>query len=116
MIRLAAFFCLFLPFAALAQSDATLAARQAATQLEDAAVSLQSAESARDRVRALTETVQAYEAGLSAMRDGLRQAALREGQLQRQLNAREAEIADLLGVLQTIGAAPPPVLRASRHQ
>ena len=93
-----------------AQSEASQAARAAADQLEQAALSLQEASSARDRVRALTQTVQAYEAGLSAMRDGLRQAALREGQLQRQLQAREAEIADLLGVLQTIGAAPPPVL------
>lgn len=110
MIRLAAVFHIFFAAAAFAQTDATTAARQAAQQLETAAIALENAESARDRVRALTETVQAYEAGLSAMRDGLRQAALREGQLQRRLNAREAEIADLLGVLQTIGAAPPPVL------
>ena len=110
MIRLAACFALLVSGAAWAQADASSAARSAAEKLEAAAISLQQAESARDRVRALTETVQAYEAGLSAMRDGLRQAALREGQLQRQLAAREAEIADLLGVLQTIGSAPPPVL------
>lgn len=110
MIRLAVLFCVFWPGLSWAQSDATVAARDAAAQLEEAALALEAASSARDRVRALTETVQAYEAGLSAMRDGLRQAALREGQLQRQLNVREAEIADLLGVLQTIGAAPPPVL------
>ncbi len=110
MIRITLLFGLLWPTVVWAQSDATAAARSAAVQLEEAALSLEAAESARDRVRALTETVQAYEAGLSAMRLGLRQAALREGQLQRQLAAREAEIADLLGVLQTIGAAPPPVL------
>jgi len=95
---------------AMAQDDPATAARAAAAQLEQAALSLQAADGARDRVRALTQTVQAYEAGLAAMRDGLRQAALREGQLRRRLEAREAEIADLLGVLQTIGSAPPPVL------
>lgn len=94
----------------IAEEDAAQAARAAAEQIEAAALSLEEAASARDRVQALTQTVQAYEAGLAAMRDGLRQAALREGQLQRQLTAREAEIADLLGVLQTIGSAPPPVL------
>ncbi len=97
-----------LPLAA--QTDPAEAARAAARQIEAAALSLQEAESARDRVRALTETVQAYEAGLAAMRDGLRRAALREAQLSRQLEASEAEIAALLGVLTTIGAAPAPVL------
>lgn len=110
MLRLAlALWCLMaLPLAA--QTDPAEAARAAARQIEAAALSLQEAESARDRVRALTETVQAYEAGLAAMRDGLRRAALREAQLTLQLQASEAEIAALLGVLTTIGAAPAPVL------
>ncbi|HCE71071.1 MAG TPA: peptidase M23, partial [Ruegeria sp.] len=78
--------------------------------LEEASVALSEAESARDRVRALTGTVQAYEAGLAAMRDGLRRASVREGQLATELRAREGEVAQLLGVLQTIETAPPPVL------
>jgi hypothetical protein len=79
MLRLAlALWCLMaLPLAA--QTDPAEAARAAARQIEAAALSLQEAESARDRVRALTETVQAYEAGLAAMRDGLRRAALGTG-------------------------------------
>lgn len=110
MLRLAlALWCLAaLPLAA--QTDPAEAARAAARQIEAAALSLQEAESARDRVRALTETVQAYEAGLAAMRDGLRRAALREAQLTRQLEASEAEIAALLGVLTTIGGSPAPIL------
>jgi hypothetical protein len=52
-----------LPLAA--QTDPAEAARAAARQIEAAALSLQEAESARDRVRALTETVKAYEAGLA---------------------------------------------------
>jgi len=86
------------------------AARAAATQLQDAAALLHDATGARNRVRALTETVRAYESGLAAMRDGLRRAATREAQLSRQLQVREEEIAQLLGVLQTIESAPPAVL------
>ncbi len=95
---------------AFAQPDSGAAARAASEQLQAATALLDGAESARDRVRALTETVRAYEAGLAAMREGLRRAATREAQLSRQLQAREDEIARLLGVLQTIEAAPPPVL------
>ncbi|MFT7594389.1 MAG: septal ring factor EnvC (AmiA/AmiB activator) [Paracoccaceae bacterium] len=96
--------------AAQAQSDPVNAASDAARQLEQANITLYEANSARDRVRALTETVRAYEAGLAAMRDGLRRAATRETQLTRQLQVRQTEIAQLLGVLQTIETAPPPVL------
>ena len=96
--------------AVAAQSDPVGAATAAARQLEQATITLSEADSARDRVRALTETVRAYEAGLAAMRDGLRRAATRESQLTRQLQVRQAEIAQLLGVLQTIETAPPPVL------
>ena len=65
--------------------------------LEQASISLTEADSARDRVRALTETLQAYEAGLTAMRDGLRKAATREAQLTAELRAREKDVAQLLG-------------------
>ncbi len=107
MLSLLALLCLT---PAVAWSNPAEAARAAALQLEGAAEALAEASSARDRVRALTATVQAYEAGLGAMRDGLRQAALREGQLRRSLAARESEVSELLGVLQTMGAAPSPVL------
>lgn len=95
---------------AFAQNDPGDAARAASQQLQAATALLDGAETARDRVRALTETVRAYEAGLEAMRDGLRRAATREAQLNRRLQAREDEIAQLLGVLQIIETTPPPVL------
>ncbi len=98
------------PVWAHAQGDPSQAALEAAALLEQASVELTEAEGARDRVRALTETIQAYEAGLSAMRDGLRRAALREAQLTAELRAREEEVAQLLGVLQTIETTAPPVL------
>ena len=111
MIRItgAVLLCLALARPALA-ADPGEAARAAARMLEQATLSMQGATSASDRVAALTETVQAYEAGLSAMRDGLRRAALQEASLTARLAAREDDIAQLLGVLQTIGTAPPPVL------
>ncbi|MEO0771871.1 MAG: peptidase M23 [Pseudomonadota bacterium] len=92
------------------ESDPASAARAAADRLNDAAGLLDQADSARDRVRALTETIRAFEAGLEAMRDGLRRAAIREDVLARDLASREEETAQLLGVLQTIGANPSPVL------
>ena len=102
--------CLSVLPAAVAFADPASAAKQASDQLSAAAEALDEAKSARDRVRALTETVRAYEAGLAAMRDGLRRAATREAQLSRELEIRRGDIAQLLGVLQSIGSAPPPVL------
>lgn len=88
----------------------TEAALEAAAALETAAQNLDAADSAGDRVKALTETVRAYEAGLQAMRDGLRRVARRETQLTAQLKARDSEVADLLGVITTIETSTPPVL------
>lgn len=112
MIRRAALFLALTLWSgtARAESGPAEAAQAAARMLEEASIALSEAESARDRVRALTGTVQAYEAGLAAMRDGLRRASVREGQLAAELRAREGEVAQLLGVLQTIETAPPPVL------
>lgn len=93
-----------------AQEDAGALARQAGEQLETASIQLDAAKSARDRVRALTQTVQAYEAGLSAMRAGLRRASIRETQLRGQLDARDAEIAQLLAVLQTLSPGQAPTV------
>ena len=93
-----------------AAADPGQAAREAAAQLEAASVQLQEADSSRDRVKALTGTVQAFEAGLAAMRDGLRRVARREAQLSAQLAARQEEVSGLLGIIQTIETSPPPVL------
>ncbi len=110
MRGLAAALAVLLCGSAKAQNTPSQAALAAAEMLEQASISLSEAESARDRVRALTVTIQAYEAGLSAMRDGLRMAATREAQLSAELRAREQDVAQLLGVLQTIETTTPPVL------
>lgn len=98
---------LLMPQWALAQTAADQA-REAAAQLSDASAKLDKADSARNRVKALSEAVLAYEAGLTAMRDGLRRVALREDQLGRRLEASDGEIAQFLGVLQSMGADPSP--------
>ena len=100
---------LLLPAALQAQSPAAVQAREAAAALEAASQMLDEADSARDRVRALTQTIKAFEKGLGAMRDGLRQAAINESRLTARLQARETEVADLLAVLQSMDGAASPV-------
>lgn len=107
MIRLALVFSL-LTWPALAQDNAATAAREAATQLEAATRQMDTAEDASDRVAALTEAIRAYEAGLGAMRDGLRNAAIRETELTRLLQSQEQDISELLGVLQSLGDRTGP--------
>lgn len=100
------------PFApqAQAETDPATAAEAAAKQLAAASEALTEAEGARNRVKALTQTIKAYEQGLQAMREGLRRVSVREQTLARDLAASEAEIAQLLGILQSMGSAPSPVL------
>lgn len=93
-----------------AQSDPTETARAAMSRLEAASEALQNAEKASDRVEALTQTVQAYESGLAALREGLRQARVREAAIQGVFEAESERLARLLGVLQSIEAAPEPHL------
>ena len=107
MILRAALFILALAGPAAAQGDAAAQARAAVTMLEEAAVQLEAADGARDRVQALTQTIQAFETGLAAMRTGLRQAAIREAQLSARLDARDGEVGQLLAVLQSMGTDSP---------
>ncbi len=78
--------------------------------LRDAGEALQAAEGARDRVAALTQTVQAYEAGLAALREGLRQATIHERAIEGVFAAESDRLSELLGVLESIESAPEPAL------
>lgn len=112
MIR-PALICMFLAAlggTAIAQDSPAEAARAAAQRLEAASVMLSQAQGARDRIAALTETVQAHEDGLRALRDGLRRAAVRQNAIESALHARSAEVARLLGVLQVMDADRAPLL------
>ena len=95
---------------AFAKTDAVLEAQLASEALSTAAAGLSNAESARDRVAALTETVRAYENGLSAMRDGLRGATIRERVIRLEFENRRDQLSRLLGILQTLERATTPML------
>lgn len=104
-MRLAAvLFCLATPV--VAQQEAAEAAAQ---QLQIASARLEAAGSGRDQIRALTETVKAYEAGLAALRDGLRQIANEESEIAADLTAHREDLAQLIGMLSSISKTPSPV-------
>ena len=101
--------CLALP--AFGQSAET-AARDALVQLQEAESHLQAAGNGRDQIAALTQTVQAYEAGLAAARSGLRQLQTQETALTADLDARRADLGQLMGALATMSKTPAPVSRS----
>ncbi|CAN1492488.1 Peptidase M23 [Paracoccaceae bacterium] len=110
MIRLAALLLtLALTIPVRAETAAEEAAR-ASADLQAAVGALEAATSARDRVAALSQTIRAYEAGLTAMRGALRTAAQREATLTRAFDAKRDRIGRLLGVLATMEANPGPLL------
>lgn len=90
--------------------DPIFSARRAAEDLKAATASLKQASKAKDRIKALSQTIRAYEHGLQAMRDGLRRAAIRERALRQEFSARREQLSRLLGVLQTLQKAPAPLL------
>ncbi|MDE0590863.1 peptidoglycan DD-metalloendopeptidase family protein [Halocynthiibacter sp. C4] len=95
---------------ALAEVDPAHAARRASQQISEATLALDKAEKASDRVAALTQTVEAFEEGLSAMREGLRRATIRERAIELEFEARREEVAQLIGVLQSMQSSPTPLL------
>ena len=98
--------CLSIP--SLADPIAT--ANQAIEDLKAASSLLETAEASDDRVDALTQTIRAYETGLAAARDAIRETAIRERSLGLELDSRREEISRLLGVLQTLERATTPLL------
>jgi len=82
----------------------------AAAELQTAVAALDEATSARDRVTALTRTITAYEAGLGALREGLRQASIREAALALQFEAKRERVSQLVGVLSRMEPEPGPLL------
>ncbi|MEO1026481.1 MAG: peptidoglycan DD-metalloendopeptidase family protein [Pseudomonadota bacterium] len=88
-----------LAFATPGHTGAELA-RDASDLLLTAADQLAEADRARDRIAALTSTIRAYETGLSAMREGLRETELRERVLVEKLAEEDRDIASLLVLMQ----------------
>lgn len=91
--------------AAVAQEDIAEQARTAVAALSRAADALAEAETAPDRIAALTETIRAYEAGLAAMREDLRNAALRERDLEARLAEQDTDLSGFLVLLQQVSAS-----------
>ena len=97
------------PLAAQAQDGGPAAiAAEAARAIEAAQIQLDQADGGRDRVAALTTAVQAYETGLGAMRDGMRDVAIREQELTLKLAEQDADTSQLLGVLAGLGGQATP--------
>lgn len=85
-------------------------AMDAARALEQATLAMQAASGGRDQITALSQTIQAYEDGLVALRDGLREAQLREATLTRSLDSQSADVSRLLAVLLGAGQLAPELV------
>jgi septal ring factor EnvC (AmiA/AmiB activator) len=90
--------------------DVAQAAAKASADLQASVAGLQKAEGAKDRVAALTKTIKAYEAGLAALREALRQAELRETTLTLEFQAKRDRLSQLLGVLSGLDPDQGPLL------
>jgi septal ring factor EnvC (AmiA/AmiB activator) len=108
MIRAAALALLLT--AAAAWGGVAEDAAQASADLQAAVTGLEEAVESKDRVTALTRTIKAYENGLAALREALRQAELREATLTLQFQSKRERVAQLLAVLSRIEAEPGPLL------
>ena len=109
MKALALVVLLAVPAAAEVQGEVAKAAQKASADLQASVTALQSADLAKDRVAALTQTIKAYEGGLSALREAMRQAKLRETALALQFQAKRAQVSQLLGVLAGLDADEGPL-------
>lgn len=93
-----------------AAEDATTLARQAAEALRVSVDALQAAEGAKDRVSALTQTIGAYELGLSVFRDSLRGAAIREAEIEQQFEGQHEKIGRILAAMTAMQETPGPLV------
>ena len=84
-------------------------ARLAADRLAAAQASLQAADGARNRIDALTRTIRAYEDGLAAVREGMRQAGIREAAILAEFDAKSEDLSQLLGVMMAVQTTQGPL-------
>nr|WP_228156703.1 peptidoglycan DD-metalloendopeptidase family protein [Fuscovulum blasticum] len=110
MILRAVALVLCLTAAPLAAATVAEQAAKASADLNSAIEALQTADTSRDRVAALTQTIRAYETGLAVLREALRQGELRQTTLMLQFNAKRERIAQLLVVLERMEKSPGPML------
>lgn len=90
--------------------DPARLARQASTDLAVALANLDQADKASDRVAALTQTIEAYEKGLSAFRMALRRAAIRQRAIGLEFAAKRDRIERILAVMMSKQSQTTPLL------
>ncbi|WP_118135843.1 murein hydrolase activator EnvC [Oceanicella sp. SM1341] len=95
--------------ATAAQEDPIGQAGRAADRVAAAAAGLAAARGADNRLAAYGQAVQAYEAGLAAVRDGMRALSGRVAELQARIDSRSDELSNILGLLQIVERSPTPV-------
>jgi septal ring factor EnvC (AmiA/AmiB activator) len=93
-----------------ALADVAQNARAAALSLLSAIDGLALARQDTDQVDALTAAIQAHESGLSALREGLRDATLRELTVNRLLERQQQQISRLLGAMMAVERIEGPAL------
>ena len=91
-----------------AEENIVKTARDSARELEEAAIKLVVAKGEKDRIAALTDTIQAFETALSSLRASLRKVASAQKDIKTRLDLREENISRLIGVLYSIGNEPAP--------
>jgi len=97
---------LALSLAVPAAADPAADAETAAERLRVAGSALSAAEGSRNRIRALTDTIRAYEDGLSILRDALRDVALRERVIRERFEGEAEHLSRLVAALQTMARSP----------
>ena len=112
MTRFAASLLLLLAISASPGAAETVAgqAARASADLSAAVTALTDAKSAKDQVSALSQTIHAYELGLDALREALRQASIREAALTMEYAAKQDRVGKLISALMQIEANPGPLL------
>ncbi|MDS9466569.1 peptidoglycan DD-metalloendopeptidase family protein [Paracoccus sp. MBLB3053] len=91
-------------------SQAAQEAAEAADMLRDATGQLDDALSKEDQVASLTQMIRAYEQGLSALRDGLRRAGIREQEIHAEFDARRDTLGRVIGVMTAMQHSPETML------
>ncbi|HWL56490.1 MAG TPA: peptidase M23 [Paracoccus sp. (in: a-proteobacteria)] len=93
-----------------ALNEAAEEAARAADMLRDATGQLDEALSKDDQVASLTQMIRAYEQGLSALRDGLRRAGIREQEIRAEFDARRERLGRVVGVMTAMQRSPETML------
>ncbi|MFV0382777.1 murein hydrolase activator EnvC family protein [Paracoccus sp. (in: a-proteobacteria)] len=93
-----------------ALGEAAREAAAAAEMLREATGQLDEALTKQDQVASLTQMIRAYEKGLSALRDGLRRAGIREQQIRAEFDARRDKLGRVVGVMTAMQRSPETML------